>query len=281
MTDLRELDVMPSAEFAARLEAALLRDLLETAPGRKGGNGDGGRPMQLPPIIEIRSVAGEKPKSRSVYSRVIVMVATAAVLIALIVAGAWSAREGSVTLVDTTQVDTTAKSSVVTSPAVEYLPIPPQNDDVAPGDYSVTHFAVPFTVSTTGPWIHEKGLLTMFSFLRLTGPKLAVTSGLFDGATPTEVIANFCPSALNFSNPVDTLLLDQPALQVTARATAGCAFPIARDKEARVRLGDEVQLTVAIVDGNVIVVVANALWPLWPALEPEIAALLSSMHPIN
>lgn len=284
MTGLRDLEVTPSAEFATRLESLLLSDLRDEAPAPQGLGGDESHAMKLAPIVEIRSVEAESTESRSLRFRPMVILATAAVIIALIVEGVWSARHGSVTPVDTTRVTapvTAPTSLVVTSPALEYAPISPTNDEVAPGDYAVTHFAVPFTISTTGPWIHEKGWLTMFSLLRLTGPKFAVTSGLFVGATPLDVIANFCPSALEFPEPVDTMLLDQPALQVTARATASCAFPIARDTEGRVRLGDEVQLTVASVDGNVIVVVANALWPLWPALEPEIAALLESMHPVN
>jgi len=267
MTDLRELDVLPSAEFAARLEADLLWELFDSAAGASSPS----------PMIEIHSVQHVRPKSPTGRSRSIMVLATAAAVIALIAAVVWP-RSGR-NLRPTNTV--TPTSSVATSAPVEYLPVPPANDEVAPGDYAVTRFTVPFTISTTGTWIHERNRLSTFTLVRLSGPKLAVTSGVFDGATPAEAIAKFCPLSLDVSNPVDTMLLDRPALQVTARATAACEVPITPATESRVSVGDIVQVTAVSIDGTVVVVVARAFWPLWPALESEIGALLGSMRLIE
>lgn len=266
MTDVRELDLSPSDEFAARLEEALLRDLFDSETGASARS----------PMIEIRSVQGVRSNSATGRSRLIIILATAAAVIALVASAVWS-TSGSIRPTNTV----TPTSSVTTSSPVEYLPMPPANDEVAAGDYAVSRFAVPFTIRTTGIWIHVRNWLNVFSLLRLTGPELAVTSGVFEGATPAEVIANFCPLSLDVSHPVDTLLLDQPALQVTARATAACALPIGLGTESNVSPSDIIQITAASVDGVVVVVVVGALWPQWPALESEIADLLSSMHQIN
>ena len=266
MTDLHELDVVPSAEFAARLEEVLLREFFDSGT-------DAGSAL---PMVEIRSVPGARPNSSADRSRAIVLVTVAAALVALVAAAVWSTSRS----IRPTNTVTPTSSVVVTAP-VEYLPMPPANDEVAPGDYAVNHFQVPFTISTTGTWIHESNQLNIFSLLRLTGPKLAVTSGVFAGSTPAEVIANFCPLALDVTHPVDTMLLGQPALQVTARATAACALPVGPGTESDVSASDIVQVTAASVDGIVVVVVVGALWPQWPALESEIADLLASMRPIN
>lgn len=263
MTEFADLELAPSAEFAARLEAELLRDLGDTTDTET-------------PIFDIRSIEPTRGRSAT-WVRQLSMLAAAAALVVFVATSISSTREEHLRPSDA------ATTTMVTSTSVpvEFLPMPPPHDEVGAGTYTVTHFDIPFTVHTEGTWIHEKNWLRMFSLLRLSGPKVAVTSGLFDGATPSEAIAHFCPSAIDTSTPVETMLLDQPALQVTARATGTCAFPIAGDTEARVSVGDIVQVTATSVDGKVVVVVASALWPLWPELEAEITALLASMHPIK
>ena len=289
MSEFGDLQVAPRREFGARLEALLLEDLGLDGGAEKADEETttDDRDMAAPTELAVIDGARSRPRRRSagllaVAAAMVVLSAGLAITIAR--RDAPRERTGTGTAAETTAPRTTIAGTTIapTSTSASIVTELPQlaRGDLAPGAYQADHFAVPFTFSTERNWIVDKSRSTLINLITLTGPWLTVTTDIVKGGTADDVAASVCPGAVEFEAAQPTTLLGQPAIQMLGAMKDNCVLQFASDSAAVVDKGVVLQVTVAVVDGTVVTVMAAALSTVWPGSEADIAHILESMSPI-
>ena len=159
----------------------------------------------------------------------------------------------------------------------------PPEGSLPPDRYSIDDFAVPFTVDLEDGWSRSLYSQRLFVVDSATA-SIAVTSGVFSGATPDEVIDGFCRghAVPGQSRPVE--LLGRPATAVDITITSRClvilsTFVSVPGSRRELTAGASVRLVVTDIDGRIVAVLVDGP----PDTDLGVAAdpVLSSMEPIG
>lgn len=293
MNEFNDLQVAPRAEFGNRLEALLLEELGLDADASGFEASERGSPepdeVVAPPAApELAVVDMSKARARRgtglLAVAALTLVASAGLAITLSGRNAPQDRTATGTADQTSAPTLTATTPTPapTTPTTTVAELPQlARGALAPGGYQADHFAVPFTFSTDRDWITDKSRRNVIHFITLTGPWLTVTTDIVKGGTAGDVLAAVCPGAVDFEAEQPTTLLGQPAIQMLGAVTDNCVLQLLSDDATIVDKGVVLQVTVAVVDGTVVTVMAAALSTVWPGSEANIAHFLASMKPIK
>lgn len=298
------LDIAPRPEFAAELERELLRRLSLTVSAN--GRDDTVAAARTPAAggTAAGATAASRPARWAARTLGAAAVIGAVLTVAMIVdrrdstsperppsiddtvapATTASPPTTSATTAPTTSASvaptTDAVTTSVESPTPIARPPHPPFGEMPAGTYAIDNFVLPFVITTSNTWIRAANVQKAFTLGRGLVVGFAVTWGVIPGDDPLSALGSLCPGAIEFDAPVITELLGAEAIQLDGHFTDTCVITITTDPLiARIgEPGSTIRLIAAMVDDTVVVVLAGSSDDAWPALAPEIDALVASME---
>jgi hypothetical protein len=183
------------------------------------------------------------------------------------------------TAAPTTAAPTTAAPTTTETPA----PTPMPAISLASGTYRLAQFAIPFDLTVEKRWLRYAYGSDGVIIGRGTGgsSELIVRTGWDGATTPDGVLDAFCAdSGGKATNRKDTTLLGQPARQADISVTADDCVIAELANEADFVSSQLGTIVAAMVNGQLVVVVADAPADDWPALADEIDRTIASMTPV-
>lgn len=299
------VDDAPSPAFESALRERILAELAALGSARAAGPTDptDTRRPSVPDQTEELIVITDRPRTTAAERRsrrVVIALVAAAAAAALVVTGVLIARDDDPTPSVTTAAVTTVAPST-TTPATTAPPTtappttappttaPPTTAttprstlpvDVVPGTYVAGRLPLPIGFSVAQPWrrvLELRDLLTLGRGEDGFGGEIVITVDRFDEAALAQVLGGVCATQLDLGETSTTTLLGAPAERVEGTASSDCLFSALGGQGFVLPGGHRFVLVSSVVDGHVVVVLADAPAGEWSTFLPEVDAVLASM----
>lgn len=308
------LDAEPTPDFEDSLRRQLMELADGDAPEGIAGPTPG---RVMPPTADEDPAVvrwnddSSTSRRRSIWLALAAAAAIIAVVIGLVIAG----RGGTDTVVtNTTNVPTTLSSEVAPTPTTTSVPttstpattsttepvatteaaapattpttVAPRGPrttlpaDIEPGDHRLETAVVPTGFTTTQPWSRVLDFPERVLLSRGTdsaGGELLFAYDIAPAADLDFLVGRLCPDAITLGEPVSTTLMGSDGFTIEGTTTADCPASVLGGSGFFVAPDSVLIVTVAEVDGHVVVIAADAPVASADEFRAEVEQLLASV----